>query len=70
MGVFSLIAAVSTDGCIGADNKMLWNVPEDLEFYKTMTTGNVVIVGNNTYKSLPRIALQNRKHIVITKKKI
>lgn len=69
MGVISLIAAVSVDGCIGGDNKMLWNIPEDLEFYKIMTTGNIVVVGNSTYVSLPRVALQNRKHIVITRKK-
>jgi len=60
-----VIAAVALDGAIGKDNKLLWNLPEDLKRYKDRTSGNVCIVGENTYYSLPDIALKDRTHIVI-----
>ncbi len=60
-----IISAVSIDGAIGNDNEMLWHLPEDFKKYKSRTTGNILIVGRNTYNSLPSKALQDRTHIVI-----
>lgn len=60
-----LISAVSIDGAIGKDNKLLWHLPEDLKRYKELTTGNVLIVGSATFLGLPDVALKNRVHIVI-----
>jgi len=61
-----VIAAVALDGAIGKDNKLLWNLPEDLKRYKDRTFGNICIVGENTYYSLPDVALKNRTHIVVS----
>jgi dihydrofolate reductase len=65
MKKINMISAVAIDGAIGKDNKLLWNLPEDLKRYKELTTGNVLIVGSTTFLGLPKVALQNRVHIVI-----
>lgn len=61
-----IIAAVSLDGAIGNDEKLLWHVSEDLKHYKELTYGNICIVGLNTYNGLPHKALKNRTTIVIS----
>ena len=48
------IAARGLSGEIGANNKLLWNIPEDLQFFKESTLGHVVLMGRNTYESLPK----------------
>lgn len=42
------------NGEIGANNKLLWNIPEDLKFFKDSTIGHVVLMGRNTVESLPK----------------
>ena len=61
----NLIAAVAVDGSIGGDNKLLWKIPKDLEFYKAKTYSNVIIMGLKTYNTLPKVALKNRHTVVI-----
>lgn len=63
------IVAVSQNGLIGDtdSNTMLWNIPEDLSRFYRMTLGKVVIMGHNTYKSLPNGKLKNRINIVLTR---
>ena len=61
-----LIAAIGLNGELGLDNKLLWKSPSDLNRFKTITEGHPIIMGNNTFKSLPGI-LPNRTHIVVTK---
>lgn len=39
---------------IGADNKLLWHIPEDLKFFKDSTIGHVILMGRNTVESLPK----------------
>ena len=48
------ITARGLKGEIGANNKLLWNIPEDLQFFKESTLGHVVLMGRNTYESLPK----------------
>ena len=62
-----LIAAIGLNGELGLDNKLLWKSPSDLNRFKTITEGNPIIMGNNTFKSLPGI-LPNRKHYIVTSK--
>ena len=61
-----IIAAVSIDGKIGKDNKLLWYIPEDLRRYKLKTLDNICICGVNTFYSLPAVALMGRTHIVVS----
>ena len=63
----NLIAAVATDGSIGGNDKLLWKITEDLQYFKARTWNNIVIIGYKTYKSLPKAAFKGRKYIVIIK---
>lgn len=49
----SLIAAVDDFGGIGFGNTLPWSNPQDMKFFKATTIDNVVIMGSNTYNSLP-----------------
>ena len=42
------IVARGMNGEIGANNKLLWNIQEDLRFFKKSTIGHVVLMGRNT----------------------
>jgi dihydrofolate reductase len=64
--MISIIVAVSEDLGIGKDNKLLWNISEDLKRFKRLTTGNTVIMGKKTWESLPGKPLRGRKNIVLT----
>lgn len=61
------IVACGLNGEIGADNKLLWNIPEDLKFFKDSTIGHVVLMGRNTYESLPK-KLSRRIVLEVTSK--
>ena len=61
----SLIVAIGKNNEIGKDNKLLWHIPEDLKFFKELTTGKTILMGSNTFYSLPGL-LPNRHHIVLT----
>lgn len=64
-----LIAAIGANGELGLNNKLLWKSPSDLNRFKTITEGHTIIMGNNTFKSLPGI-LPKRKHIVISNSEV
>lgn len=61
----SIFVAVDEKRAIGKDNKLLWNIPEDLKRFRALTTGHAVIMGENTYYSIGR-PLPNRTNIVMT----
>jgi len=63
---FSIIVAVAKNNAIGKDNKLLWHLSDDLKRFKKLTTGHTLIMGRNTFLSLPNGALSNRRHIVIS----
>lgn len=63
-----MIAAVAENRAIGKDNKLLWNIPEDLARFKTITMGHPVIVGKNTFLSIGK-PLPGRTNIVVAKEK-
>lgn len=60
-----IIAAIAENNIIGKDNKLIWNLPEDLKRFKKITTGHTIIMGRKTFESLGRI-LPNRLHVVLT----
>lgn len=62
----NLIVAVSNDYAIGKDNKLLFNIPSDLAYFKEKTINKVVIMGEKTYFSLPRRPLPKRITIVLS----
>jgi len=69
----NIIVATSTNYGIGYDNKMCWNIPEELNKFKEITTEvidktkkNCIIMGKNTWYSLPKKPLINRINIIIS----
>ena len=62
----SIIVAIAENNAIGKDNKLLWHLSGDLKRFKKLTSGHAVIMGRNTFLSLPAGALPNRTNIVIT----
>lgn len=53
---------------IGYKGKLLQRVPEDMKFFKAMTEGKVVVMGRETFESLPgRQPLKDRINIVLSK---
>lgn len=66
--MLSIIVAKSKNNVIGKDNKLIWNIPDDLKRFKKLTTNHTIIMGRKTFESLGRV-LPNRKHIVLTNDK-
>ena len=64
----SIIVAAAQNNAIGKKNGLLWNMPEDLKFFKKTTTGHTIIMGRKTFESVGR-PLPNRRNIIITKQK-
>jgi dihydrofolate reductase len=61
-----LVAAVASNGIIGAKGRLPWHLPEDLKHFKKLTLGQPVIMGRLTWESLGR-ALPGRENIVVTR---
>ncbi len=64
----NLIVAVDRNWAIGKDNKLLVSIPDDMKFFRTTTTGKVVVMGRKTLESFPNgKPLKNRVNIVLTR---
>ncbi|MGL5752672.1 MAG: dihydrofolate reductase [Paraclostridium sp.] len=66
----NIIVAHANNYCIGGNNTLLWNIPEDLKRFKELTTNKIVVMGYNTWESLPKSVrpLPNRTNIVLSDK--
>ena len=62
-----LVAAVAKNGVIGANGKLPWHLPEDLQHFKKLTLGHPVIMGRRTWESLGK-PLPGRENIVVTRR--
>jgi dihydrofolate reductase len=63
-----IIVAVANNNVIGNNNQIPWYIKQDLRHFQELTTGSTVIMGRNTWDSLPVKPLKNRINIVITSK--
>ena len=68
MQKLALIAAIAKNNAIGFENKLVYWLPNDLKRFKELTTGHTIIMGSNTFRSLPKGALPNRRNIVLSRK--
>ena len=66
--MISAIVAVDNNWGIGYNGDLLEHIPEDLKYFKQLTSGEykAVVMGRKTWDSLPKKPLPNRKNIVIT----
>lgn len=65
--MISIIVAIAENGAIGANNDLLWRLPNDMKRFRELTTGHTLIMGRKTFESLPNGALPNRTNVVITR---
>lgn len=66
--MLSIIVAKASNNVIGDNNKLIWNIPDDLKRFKNLTTGHTIIMGRKTFESIGRV-LPNRFHIILTRDK-
>jgi dihydrofolate reductase len=66
----ALIAAIAKNNAIGFENRLIYWLPNDLKRFKELTTGHTIIMGSNTFRSLPKGALPNRRNIVLSRQDI
>jgi dihydrofolate reductase len=65
----TLVAAVADGGVIGRGGTVPWHLPEDMAFFRELTTGHPVVMGRRTWDSLPDRfrPLPGRRNIVVTR---
>ena len=62
-----IIVAVDEKWGIGKDGNLLQRISTDMKRFRTMTTGNVLVMGRKTLESFPnQKPLPNRVNIVLT----
>lgn len=61
----SAIVAVSENGVIGQDNRLIWHLPNDLKQFKAITLGKSIVMGRKTYESIGR-PLPQRRNIILS----
>ena len=64
--MFKIIVCLNKKGAIGNDGKLLYHIKNDLSNFKSITSGNVVIMGRKTYESIGK-TLPNRVNIVLSR---
>lgn len=60
------VVAMAANRVIGREGRLPWHLPEDLRFFKTLTTGHPVVMGRKTYASIGR-PLPRRRNIVLSR---
>ena len=64
--VLKAIAAASLNRVIGKDGDLPWRLPEDLQWFKKITSGHAILMGRKTWESLGR-PLPNRRNLVLSR---
>ncbi|NNL15629.1 MAG: Pr2TM family membrane protein [Flavobacteriaceae bacterium] len=62
----TIIAAAGENDAIGKDNQLVWNLTDDMQRFKDLTSGHYIIMGRKTFESFPK-PLPNRTHVVISR---
>jgi dihydrofolate reductase len=66
---YNIIVACDINNGIGKNNKLPWNIPEDLKRFSKLTRGegnNAIIMGKNTWESLPKKPLPKRDNLILS----
>ena len=63
--MIKMILCSDIRGGIGFNNKLLFNIKEDMIFFKETTLNHKIVMGYNTWLSLPKKPLPNRENYVL-----
>ena len=64
MDNISMIACVGKNLELGKNNDLIWHLPNDLKYFRKVTSGKTVVMGRRTFDSLPGV-LPKRRNIVL-----
>ena len=67
--MFSLISCIGKNREIGKNGKLVFNLKKDMQFFRETTLNHTVVMGYNTWKSLPS-KLKNRTNLVVFEKPV
>jgi dihydrofolate reductase len=67
--ILSFVVAAAENNVIGNNNQLLWNLPNDLKFFKNKTWAMPVVMGRKTFESLGNKALNGRLNLILTTQK-
>lgn len=64
----TIIVAFDENRVIGYQNKIPWKISEDMQHFRETTTDNIVVMGRNTWDSLPKKfrPLPDRMNVVVS----
>lgn len=65
----NVVLACCKNGGIGINNRLPWNIKDELQMFKIITNNATIIMGYNTWCSLPKKPLLNRTNVVLTRSK-
>ena len=65
--MLSIIVAASENNVIGKHNRLIWQLPEDLRFFKNTTWGMPIIMGRKSYEAVGNKPLPGRFNIVVSR---
>jgi dihydrofolate reductase len=66
--MFSIIVAVSQNQVIASKGQLPWNIPDDMKYFKKVTSGKTIVMGSKTYLSIGK-CLEGRRNIILTRDK-
>lgn len=64
-----MIAAMASNRIVGKENKLPRHYSADLQHFKTVTSGQIIIMGYNTFLSIGK-ALPNRRNIILAQEPV
>lgn len=67
--MIAAIWAQDTNGLIGKEGGLPWFLPNDLAFFKKITSGHAIVMGRTTFEGMGKRLLPNRQTVVLTSDK-
>lgn len=64
--MIAILLAISQNGVIGRNGELPWHIPEDLRYFKRLTTNHSIVMGRRTFDAIGK-PLPNRDNYVITR---
>ena len=65
-----LIVACAENRVIGRNGRLPWRIPEDLKYFHDETAGQICVLGRICYETWPRVRLDGRRPVVLTRRSL
>ena len=66
--MLKMILCIDKENGIAKNNQLAWNIKEEMQHFKNTTINKIVVMGYNTFLSLNKKTLPNRKNIIFSNK--